>query len=100
MKLDHLQSKLIAAARASQPSDRVPYAFEKRIMARLTASPAVDMLGAWGTALWRAALGCVVIALLSGAVVMLQQPAASEVDFAHDFETALYASAESAPEAW
>ena len=39
MNLAELERKLIAAARANPPSDRVPYAFEKRIMARL-AEPA------------------------------------------------------------
>ena len=39
MNLAELERKLIAAARANPPSDRVPYAFEKRIMARLAARP-------------------------------------------------------------
>ena len=47
MNLAELERKLIAAARANPPSDRVPYAFEKRIMARLAARPVVD-----GWALW------------------------------------------------
>jgi hypothetical protein len=29
MKLDNLHQRLITAARAEQPSERVPYAFEK-----------------------------------------------------------------------
>jgi hypothetical protein len=99
MNLDQLQSKLIAAARNARPDERVPYAFEKRIMARLAAMPAVDWLGAWGAALWRAALGCVVVAVVSGAVVLTQQ-SSGENDLSQDFETALYASAEAGPEAW
>ncbi len=35
MNIAELQRKLIAAARSNQPSDRVPFAFEKRIMAQL-----------------------------------------------------------------
>ena len=31
MNLEPLQKKLLAAARAHPPSDRVPYAFEQRI---------------------------------------------------------------------
>ena len=61
MNLAELERKLMAAARAETPSDRVPYAFEKRIMARLAASPAVDAWTLWGRALWRAAAPCVAI---------------------------------------
>ena len=57
-----LQEKLLAAARAQPPSDRVPNAFEKRVLARLSAQTAMmDPLTLWITALWRAALPCVAI---------------------------------------
>ena len=55
MNLARLQRKLIAAAQANPPSDRVPYAFEKRILARLAARPVVDDWALWARALWRAA---------------------------------------------
>ena len=67
MNLAELQRKLIAAAQANPPSDRVPYAFEKRIMARLAARPVVDDWALWARALWRAAAPCVAIMLLLGA---------------------------------
>ena len=67
MNLAQLERKLIAAARANSPSDRVPYAFEKRIMARLAARPVVDAWELWARALWRAAAPCVAIMLLLGA---------------------------------
>ena len=35
MNLAELETKLIAAARCHPPGDRVPYAFEQRVMARL-----------------------------------------------------------------
>ena len=38
MNLDNLHNKLITAARATPADDRVPYAFEKRVMARLADS--------------------------------------------------------------
>jgi hypothetical protein len=42
MQLDSLKQKLIAAARQDAPSDRVPFAFEKRIMARLAGAGVPD----------------------------------------------------------
>lgn len=66
MKLSELQTKLLTVAKNNPPSDRVPYAFEKRIMAQLKAST-TDVWTIWGQALWRAALSCVVIMVLSSA---------------------------------
>jgi hypothetical protein len=63
MNLDQLERKLIATAQANPPNDRVPYAFEKRIMARIAARPAVDGWALWARALWRAAAPCVAIML-------------------------------------
>src|SRR5690349_13752253 len=68
MSLEQLHQKMLAAARANPPSDRVPYAFEKRIMARLAQAPKVDMWALWSHALWRAAAPCVAIALMLGAI--------------------------------
>ena len=67
MNLAELERKLIAAARAHAPSDRVPYAFEKRIMAHLATRPMRDHWELWGRALWRAAAPCVAIMLVLGA---------------------------------
>lgn len=99
MKLDNLQQKLMAAARAEQPSDRVPYAFEKRIMARITAGSAVDSLGAWSTALWRAAISCVLVsAIVCGC--LLWSGRNQGPDFSHDFDSAVFASAASTDGVW
>jgi hypothetical protein len=67
MNLAKLEQKLVAVARANPPSDQVPYAFEKRIMARLAVRPALDDWALWARALWRAATPCVAIMLLLGA---------------------------------
>ena len=67
MNLAELERKLIAAARTDVPSDRVPYAFEKRILARLAAQPMLDSWELWGRALWRASAPCIAIMLLLGA---------------------------------
>ena len=101
MKLDNLKMKLIAAARADLPSDRVPYAFEKRIMARLASAAVapVDLLGAWSAALWRAAVPCLAIALLFGAVSLWSGYRSNQTDFSQEFDKAVYASIDSADEA-
>ena len=94
--MDHwqsLQSKLIAVARANPPSDRVPYAFEKRVMALLAARSAAEPLALWVRGLWRAAVSCTVVALLLGAWAFYH-PAASirTDDLSQNFETTLLAS--------
>src|SRR5258708_1302067 len=65
MNLDDLQKRLLVAARNHPPADTVPYAFEKRIMARLGPAPAMaDGWTWWARALWRAAVPCVAMTLL------------------------------------
>lgn len=101
MNLDNLQQKLIAAARANSPGDQVPYAFEKRIMARLAQGAHLDMLGAWSNALWRAALSCAGIVLITAAVTLWNGSSpTTETDLSHEFETAVFANAGSTDEAW
>ncbi|NJN05359.1 MAG: hypothetical protein HC814_01690 [Rhodobacteraceae bacterium] len=63
MNAENLNRKLIAAARADAPSDRVPYAFEQRIMARLRELPASDAWAYWSRMLWRATAPCLAITL-------------------------------------
>ncbi len=88
MNLAELERKLIAAARANPPSDQVPYAFEKRIMARLAARPAMDHCTLWARALWRAAAPCVAIMLLLGAWSFFDPPASSPAtDLSQQLET-------------
>lgn len=67
MNLDELQAKLIAAARTQPPSDAVPYAFKRRITARLKCLAVGDFWALWGPALWRAVAPCVAVALLLAA---------------------------------
>ncbi|MCX6922417.1 MAG: hypothetical protein NT154_04265 [Verrucomicrobia bacterium] len=95
MKLDQLQRKLIAAARINSPSDRVPYAFEKRIMACLAARQLVDHWELWARALWRAAALCVTIMVLLGAWSLFTPPGtASGTDLSQDLEQTLLAAAD------
>jgi hypothetical protein len=67
MNLAELEKKLIAAARTNQSSDNVPYAFEKRILAYVTARPVTDSALLWARALWRGAASCIAITLLLSA---------------------------------
>jgi len=67
MNLVKLEEKLLAAARANPPSDRVPYAFEKRVIACLGNATARDAGAFWARALWRAAAPCVGVMLLLSA---------------------------------
>ncbi len=64
MNIAKLQQKLIQVARKTPVNDRTPYAFEKRIMARLTTLPKVDVWSLWSHALWRAAAPCVAITMV------------------------------------
>lgn len=92
MKTTRLQEKLFAAARHHQPSDAVPYAFEKRIMARLTAVQPVDELALWAKALWRAAASCCLIAVAFAAWSLLPVRSQDAQDFSQEFETTVFAS--------
>jgi hypothetical protein len=108
MNLETLRQKLLSVARANPPVDRVPYAFEKRIMARLAETPALDLVALWASALWRAAVPCVALMLLLGvwAFVGAQNHSTAvsltdRDDFAQHFErTMLAAVEEPAEETW
>ena len=108
MDLELLRQKLLSVARAQPPADRMPYAFAKRIMARLAQAPALDLSALWARALWRAAAPCVALTLLLGvwSFVGAQNnsggPALADADdFAQHFErTMLAAVEEPAEEIW
>jgi hypothetical protein len=93
MNIAELQKKLLVAARANGPDDRVPYAFEKRVVALLASRPVVDKWVLWTRGLWQAAASCVAIALLLGAWVFFNSIASSHsADLAQNFESTLLAS--------
>jgi hypothetical protein len=94
MNLDKLHDKLIAAARASEPSNLVPQGFERRIQNRIRALGVVDNWADWAKALWRAAAPCVGVALVLAAWFMLSAPgSASNSDVSQDFENTVLAGA-------
>lgn len=94
MNLVELQNKLIAAARAGTPSDQVPYAFEKRIMALVARQAVTDKMSLWIHGLWRAAVSCVALTLLLGAWAVFNPVAGSSTtdDLSQNFESTLLAS--------
>ncbi len=101
MKVTELEKKLLAIARADSPSDHVPYAFEQRVMARLRSIQPLDTLSLWTKALWRGAMACVLLTLISGGWALWsgQQPARAD-DFAQAFESAVYASSQQVDYSW
>lgn len=113
MKLQSLRAKLLAAARSDQPSDRVPYAFEQRIMARLREQPVLDLGALWTRILWRAAGPSVALALVLGAwlvaagnrhleqLTSVNAEGAETAALSHDFDQAMLAVVdEHAEEIW
>jgi len=95
MNASDLQTKLIEAARKDPLQDHVPYAFEKRIMARLAGISPLNPWALWGRPLWRAAISCVVITLLCGIWSMAAAPKGDKSDnFAQAFERAVFASSD------
>ena len=93
--LTQLQKKLVAAARADPPSDRVPYAFEQRIMAHVRALPKVDGWALWGGALWRAAMPCVALMLTLGVwALVVSWDGGGSADSAMDLAGTLLANVE------
>lgn len=95
MDLNELQRKLFSQARSVPPSDAVPYAFEKRVMAGLHGAPADGWL-LWGRGLWRAAAACVALSLLLS--LWSAWPVASKEPVT--LESAVFAAAEEPSEAW
>ena len=105
MNLDQLQQKLLAAARNRLPSDHVPYAFEKRLLARLLTPATLDHSALWARALWRAAAPCVALTLLFGAWSFIGNNAnstgmADGGDFSQHFEQTMLAALDDVEDVW
>ncbi len=100
MNLAELQRKLATAARLQPADDRVPYAFEKRIQALIAARAVPDLLVAWSRGLWRAAISCVLLAVVMGVISLLAPSVASpdnnmnNQDLSQAFENTMLASAD------
>ena len=100
MNISELETALIKAVRNQPPDAHVPYAFEKRIMARLTSLPATPWF-ACGRSLLRAALACMVITLLCGLWSFSTVKQNNADTFSQTFEGAVYADLDQhVEEAW
>jgi len=99
MNLENLRAKLIAAARDNPPSDNVPYAFEKRVLARLAGRPAEDLFGVWGRALWKGAAACAAVTAVSVVLSVWTLQSATDTDD-NSFETVVLAGADQLTETW
>jgi len=95
MNIAELHKKLIAAARLQTPDDRVPYAFEKRVMAHIAARKESLRSLNWTRTFMRAAMSCVGVAVLFGAWTLLM-PAGAPAgdDLSQDLQNTLLASAD------
>jgi hypothetical protein len=101
MNLSALEEKLMAAARTSVPSEHVPYAFEKRIMARVSDLQPPDGIALWASALWRSAASCVAVTLLLGTFAIWQgNGSSSGGDLVQDFESAVFVMADQSYDSW
>ncbi len=97
MDLAALHKRLIAAARTDVPSDAVPYAFEKRVMANLGRRKP-DRLEYWAHSLWRAVAPCAAVALLLGVwSAATPADASGTEEFAQHFESTLLADSAAEP---
>jgi hypothetical protein len=99
MNETELQKKLIRAARACPPDDRVPYAFEKRIMALIPTVTSTDGAALWVRGLWQAAVSCAAIALLCGAWSFFNPATNTSDDLSQNFESTLLASVDQGDQA-
>jgi len=103
MNLEQLQHKLLVVARANPPADRVTYAFEKRVLARLKDSPAFDPSALWARALWRAAAPCVALTFLLGVWSFIGSSDTAGNDgeeFSQHFEQTMLAAVDDLEEIW
>lgn len=93
MNIAELQQKLTATARLQPADDRVPYAFEKRIMALIADRAKASGRVLWARGFWRAAVSSLALAAVCGAVSFFT-PAVRENsnDLSQEFENTLLAS--------
>ncbi len=65
-KIDTILDEMLAKTREMPADDRVPYAFEKRIMAHIKEAPeaSANQWELWGHSLWRAVVPCLAAMVL------------------------------------
>jgi hypothetical protein len=93
MKKRLTPEEFVTLAREIPRDERVPFAFEKRIMARLAGAHAADPLAFWTHALWRAVTPCLAIMAIAAFVSFSRTDDASP-DGELDLEAAVLAPPE------
>ena len=65
-KIDTILDEMLAKTREMPADDRVPYAFEKRIMTHIKEAPetSANLWELWGHSLWRAVVPCLAVMVL------------------------------------
>ena len=71
MKKPLRPEEFVKLARQMPADERVPYAFEKRVMANLEA-PVTDPLAQWARGLWRAVVPCLAVMAVTAAFCFSQ----------------------------
>jgi len=103
MNLEQLREKLVDFARQCPSSERVPYAFEKRIMVRLrkTAAMVADPWTVWNRVLWRAAVPSLGIMLLVSMMALISSSSMSRSEsLALELEETVLAPLASLEDTW
>jgi hypothetical protein len=90
-------NRIFEIAREVGVSSHVPYAFEKRIMARIGSARPLDIWDLWSRYLWQAAAPCVAVTLAVGIWAYFEPRPA---DTGPDLESALVAPLAAQTESW
>ena len=93
-KIEQFEKRLLAAGREAPVDDSVPFAFEKRVMARIRQLRPVDAWSAWGAALWRGLAPCLGIVVVVVAWNALNLRESGRAPFASALEATFYAPVE------
>src|SRR3954469_23662475 len=83
--------EFLSLARELPRNERTPYAFEKRIMARISQTPMGETVSEWAQLLWRAMAPCVGIMLVAAAVSMAAFSGDPTPDETPDLEATVFA---------
>jgi hypothetical protein len=100
MNNDRLQNNFWSAVRALPPSDSVPYAFERRIMAALKGTEPLDLWAFWGRSLWRAAGPCIAIMLAVSLWTVVDGSVNASSNLAADLDRTVWGPLTSLNESW
>ncbi|MCD6339212.1 MAG: hypothetical protein J7M29_07535 [Verrucomicrobia bacterium] len=95
MNAREIEKKLIEAARRIPADERVPYRFERRVMARIQEAGRNEAGTAWAVLWWRTAVSSLALSLLLAFFSLAtRSPAQSSsgTSLAEQFESTMYAA--------